>query len=163
MKQSMRNLSALALMFALAMPCAAMAQQDTLKIDKPWARATAPGAAVGGGFLTVVNPGKTTDRLVAASSPAAARMELHEMAMEKDVMRMREVKTMDVPAGGKLELRPGGYHLMFMELKAPLKQGDKVPVTLRFEKAGEVKVELSVESMGAGSGHGGGKSGMHGK
>ena len=73
---------------------------------------------------------------------------------------------MEVPAGGKLELKPGSYHLMFMSLKAPFKQGDKVPVTLKFEKAGEVKVELAVESMGAGmshgAGHGSAKDGAHG-
>ena len=154
-----QTLYTLALVAALAVPMAAQAQ--SLKIEKPWARATAPGAAVGGGFLTVHNPGKSGDRLVAASSPVSARMELHEMAMEKDVMRMREVKAMEIPAGGTLELRPGGYHLMFMELKAPLKQGEKVPVTLKFEKAGEMKVELSVEGMGAG--HGATKAGAHGE
>jgi copper(I)-binding protein len=122
-----------------------------LKIEKAWARATAPGAAVGGGYLTVRNAGTAGDRLVGASSPVSARTELHEMAMEKDIMRMREVKGIDVPAKGTLELKPGSYHLMFVELKAPLKQGDKVPVTLKFEKAGEVKAELAVESVGAGA------------
>lgn len=164
MNRPLKFLSALSLNLALAVPGHAAAQ-DALKIEKPWTRATAPGAAVGGGFLTVHNPGKSGDRLVSASSPASARVELHEMAMEKDVMRMREVKAMEVPAGGKLELRPGGYHLMLMELKAPLRQGEKVPVTLKFEKAGEVKVELSVEGMGAGagSGHGAAKAGAHGE
>jgi copper(I)-binding protein len=128
---------------------AAMAQSSTIKIEKPWTRATAPGAAVGGGFATIRNSGKSADRLVSAASPVSASVELHEMAMDKDVMKMREVKGMEVPAGGVLELKPGSYHLMFINLKAPLKQGDKVPVTLKFEKAGEVKVELAVESLGA--------------
>lgn len=123
-----------------------------VKIEKPWARATAPGASVGGGYLTVMNQGAALDRLIGASSPVAGKTELHEMAMEKDIMRMREVKRIDVPAHGKAELKPGGYHLMFLQLKAPLKQGEKVPVTLKFEKAGEVKVDLAVESMGAGAG-----------
>jgi hypothetical protein len=74
-------------------------------------------------------------------------VEIHEMTMEKDVMRMREVKGVDVPAKKSVELKPGGYHLMLIELKAPLKPGDKVPVTLRFEKAGEVKAELAVGAM----------------
>ena len=78
--------------------------------------------------------------------------------MDKDIMKMREVKSLIVPAGGALELKPGGYHMMLINLKAPLKQGDKVPVTLKFEKAGEVKVELAVESLGGNSagaqGHG---------
>lgn len=130
--------------------------KSAISIEKPWARATVAGAAVGGGYLTVRNSG-AADRLIGASSPAAARTELHEMAMEKDVMRMREVKGVDVPAKGTLELKPGGYHLMFVELVKPLRQGDKVPLTLRFEKAGEVKVELDVETVGAGAAtkHGG--------
>ena len=124
-----------------------------LEIEKPWARATAPGAAVGGGYLVIRNKGAGGDRLVGVSSPVSARVEIHEMAMEKDTMRMREVKGVDVPAKKSVEFKPGGYHLMLIELKAPLKQGDKVPVTLRFEKAGEVKTELVVESLAAGIGH----------
>lgn len=131
----------------------ALAQADHVRIENPYARATAPGAAVGGGYATIRNTGKAPDRLVGASSAASARTELHEMKMVDNVMRMREVKGLDVPANGTLELKPGGYHLMFMELKAPLKQGDKVPVTLKFERAGEVKVELEVRGMAAGSGH----------
>lgn len=158
-----RQIITAATLFALCLSGAAFAQGGGLKIDNPWARATAPGAAVGGGYLTVHNTGAAADRLVGASSPAAERMELHEMSMEKDVMRMREVKALEVPAGGRLELKPGGYHLMFMQLKAPLKEGGKVPVTLRFEKAGELKVELSVQSMGAGAGgHGSGHGSGHG-
>lgn len=122
-----------------------------IEIEKPWARATPPGAAVGGGYLTIRNNGPAGDRLVGVSSPVSARVEMHEMKMDKDVMRMREVKGVEVPAKGAVEFKPGGFHLMFMELKAPLKQGDKVPVTLRFEKTGEVKAELAVETAGAGS------------
>lgn len=124
-----------------------------LEIEKPWARATPPGAAVGGGYLTIRNKGAAGDRLVGVSSPASTRVEMHEMAMEKDVMRMREVKGVDVPAKKSVEFRPGGFHLMLMELKAPLRQGDKVQVTLRFEKAGEVKTELVVEDLASGIGH----------
>ncbi|MGE0873875.1 MAG: copper chaperone PCu(A)C [Burkholderiales bacterium] len=131
----------------------ALAQADHVRIDNAYARATAPGAAVGGGYATIRNTGKAPDRLVGASSTASARTELHEMKMVDNVMRMREVRGIDVPANGSVELKPGGYHLMFMELKAPLKQGDKVPVTLKFEKAGELKVELEVRGMAAGSGH----------
>lgn len=129
---------------------AALAQsKGDIEIEKPWARATPPGAAIGGGYLVIRNKGPAADRLVGVSSPASARVEIHEMTMEKDVMRMREVKGVDVPAKKSVELKPGGYHLMLIELKAPLKPGDKVPVTLRFEKAGEVKSELAVESMAA--------------
>ena len=139
----------------------AMAQSNTLKIENPWTRATAPGAAVGGGFATIRNSGKSADRLLGASSPVSAATELHDMAMVGDVMKMREVKGVVVPAGGVLELKPGGHHLMFINLKAPLKQGDKVPVTLKFEKAGEVKVELVVGSLGASAAGAQGHGDMH--
>lgn len=143
-----------ALLFAAT--CAHAQSKGDLQLEKPWARATPPGASVGGGYLVIRNKGAAGDRLVGVSSPASARMEMHEMTMEKDIMRMREVKGIDVPAKGAAELKPGGFHLMFMELKAPLKLGDKVPVTLKFEKAGEVKAEFAVESMG-GAQHVGGK------
>ena len=127
-----------------------MAQtKGDLQVDKPWARATVPGATVGGGYLVIRNKGPAADRLVGAASGVAARVEIHEMAMDKDVMRMREVKGVDVPAKGAVEFKPGGYHLMFMELKGQLKPGEKVPVTLRFEKAGEVKADFVVEAVGA--------------
>jgi copper(I)-binding protein len=165
MKNSMCTMLAVLLLGAASGFAHAQHKGD-LQLEKPWARATPPGASVGGGYLVIRNKGAAGDRLVGASSPAAARMEIHEMAMEKDVMRMREVKGLDVPAKGAVELKPGGFHLMFMELKAPLKAGDKVPVTLRFEKAGEVKSEFAVEAMGAGAGHaakhGTGKHDAHG-
>lgn len=156
------------LLAVLAIGCAgfatcvdALAQgKGDLQIDKPWARATVPGASVGGGYLVVRNNGASADRLVGATTPAASRVEIHEMAMEKDVMRMREVRGVDVPAKGAVEFKPGGYHLMFMELKAPLKPGAKVPVTLRFEKAGEVKADFAVEAVGAG-GSAAGHTGKH--
>ena len=132
---------ATALLFGAAV---ATAQSNDIKVEKPWTRATAPGAAVGGGFATIRNTGKSADRLLSASTPAAASVELHEMSRVNDVMKMREVKNMEVPANGVLELKPGGFHLMFINLKAPFKQGERVPVTLKFEKAGEMKVELAV-------------------
>lgn len=140
------------LLCAAVAPPALAQGSGALKIDGPWTRATVPGASVGGGYLTVINKGATGDRLTGASSPAAARAEMHQMAMEKDIMRMREVKGMDVPANGTLELKPGGYHLMFIELKKPFKQGETVPVTLTFEKAGKIDVELAVKSTGASAG-----------
>jgi copper(I)-binding protein len=120
----------------------------TIDIDSPHARATAAGQAVGGGYFKLVNGG-AADKLVAARSPAAASVELHSMRMEGDVMRMRQVDAIELPAGQTVELKPGGLHLMLMGLKAPLKAGDSVPVTLRFEKAGEVTVQLKVEAPGA--------------
>jgi copper(I)-binding protein len=120
-----------------------------ISIEKPWARATAPGAKVGGGYLTIRNKGAAPDRLVGASSPAAARVEMHVHIREGEVMKMREVKGYDVPANGAFELKPGGAHLMFMEIKRPFKEGEKLPVKLRFEKAGELSAEFHVGRLGA--------------
>jgi len=121
-----------------------------VKIEDPWTRATPPGAKVGAGYMKITSTG--ADRLIGASSPAAARVELHLTEKNGDVMRMREVKAYDIPARGGFELSPGGAHLMLVDIKAPFKEGAKIPVTLRFEKAGEVKVELQVRALGA-SGH----------
>ncbi|MFN4017717.1 MAG: copper chaperone PCu(A)C [Reyranella sp.] len=125
-----------------------------LQIDHPWTRATAPTAKAGGGFLTIVNKGPTPDRLIAARSPAAKAVEVHEMKMDGSIMRMREVDGgLEIPAGATVTLKPGGYHIMFMELSAPLAKGGKVPVTLVFEKAGSIDVEFKIEAAGAASSH----------
>lgn len=127
---------------------AAATAHAQVAIESPWLRATAPGAKVGGGYLTIRNTGTAADRLVGASSPAAARVELHVHFKEGEVMKMREVRAFDVPAQGSFELKPGGAHLMFMELRQPFKEGDRVPVTLKFEKAGEVSAEFHVGRLG---------------
>jgi copper(I)-binding protein len=121
-----------------------------VSIDDAWTRATAPGARVGAGYMKITST--AADRLVGASSPVAARVELHVTEKKGDVMRMREVKAYDIPARGGFELSPGGAHLMLVDLKAPLKEGTKVPMTLRFERAGEVKIALQVRALRA-SGH----------
>ena len=119
-------------------------------ISGAFTRATLPNAPVGGGFLTLVNKGGTGDRLIAASSPVAGVMQLHEMKMEGDVMKMAELPNgIEIPAGETVTLAPGGLHLMFMELKEPLVEGTQVPVTLTFEKAGTVEVLLDVGGIGA--------------
>jgi len=125
---------------------------NTLTIDHPFARATPPGAKSGGAFLVVDNAGKVPDRLLRASSPAAGAVELHQMAMDNGIMKMRALSAMDVPPGGRLELKPGGFHLMMIDIKQPFKTGDHVPLTLTFEKAGSIDVVLEVESMGAAAG-----------
>lgn len=127
---------------------AASAAHAQVTIEKPWVRATAPGAQVGGGYLTIRNPGAAADRLVGASSPMAARVELHVHVKEGEVMKMREVRAFDVPANGAFELKPGGAHLMFVEIKRPFKEGETVPVKLKFEKAGEVSAEFHVGRLG---------------
>ena len=136
-----------ALLFALALVASpALAQ---VSIDQPWMRATAPGAKVAGGFMTIENKGAAPDRLIGAASPLAERVELHVHKEEGGVMKMRQVQGLDIPANGRFELKPGGAHLMFMNIKREIKQGEKVPVTLTFEKAGEMQVDYPVGGLGA--------------
>jgi copper(I)-binding protein len=119
-----------------------------ITIDQPWTRATAPGAKVAGGYMMIRNKGGAPDRLIGASSPAAAKVELHVHSMEGGVMKMREAPAYEVPANGSFELKPGGAHLMFMDVKRAFKEGEKIPVKLKFEKAGEVSAEFQVGSLG---------------
>jgi len=135
--------------FFLFTLCAAFSAQAQMQIEKPWARATAPGATIAGGYMLIRNQGAAGDRLVAVSSPAAAKVEMHVSSNDNGIMKMREVPGYDVPAKGTFELKPSGAHLMFMNIKRPFKEGEKVPVTLKFEKAGEVKAEFRVGGMGA--------------
>lgn len=128
----------------------AVAQID---IQNAWSRATAPGAKVGAGYMVIHNRSAAPDRLVSASSSAAARVETHVHIREGDVMRMREVKGYDIPANGTFELKPGGAHLMFMDIRQPFKEGERIPATLKFEKAGEVRVEFHVGRLTAPSVH----------
>lgn len=122
----------------------------TLEIGHPWARATPPTAPAGGGYMTITNKGTDPDRLVSVKSPAAGMVQVHEMKMEGNVMRMRELEGgLAIPPGSTVALAPGGLHLMMMGLKVPLKQGERVLVTLVFEKAGTIDVELAVTAMGA--------------
>jgi periplasmic copper chaperone A len=139
----MRLLSAL-LLAAVSVP--AFGQ---VEIEKPWIRATAPGIKIAAGYLTVRNKSAAPDRLVGGTSPVAARVETHVHIKDGEIMRMREVKGYDIPARGSLELKPGGAHLMLVELKQPLKEGDTVPVTLKFERAGEIKVDFHVGRLAA--------------
>jgi copper(I)-binding protein len=118
-----------------------------IKVENAYTRATMPGQQVAGGFIKIENKG-TADQLVSASSPAAGEVQLHEMSMEGSVMKMRQVKDITVPAGGSVELKPGGLHLMFMNIKAPLTAGESIPVKLKFAKAGEVEVKMPVNAMG---------------
>lgn len=130
---------------------AAFPLQAQMQIEKPWARATAPGAKVGAGYMVIRNSGAAGDRLVSATSPAAAKVEMHVHINDNGVMKMRQVAGYDVPARGNFELKPGGAHLMFVDIRRPFKEGEMVPVKLKFEKAGEVRAEFHVGRMGEGS------------
>jgi hypothetical protein len=120
---------------------------DPITIERPWARASAPGQTVGGGFMTIVHQGGGEDLLISATTPIAREVQIHTMNMDGGVMRMRPVEGgLTIPADGRVVLQPGGLHLMFMDINAPLVAGTTFPVTLRFAKAGEIKVEFNVEA-----------------
>jgi copper(I)-binding protein len=148
---------AASLLLALQFAAPAVAHDyklGALEIGDPWARATPPTAPTGGGYLSIKNTGTTPDRLLSISSPAAETVQVHEMKMEGNVMRMREISGgLEIPPGATVTLAPGNLHLMMMGLKAPLKRGEKVPLSLVFEKAGKIDVELAVVAMGATPGH----------
>lgn len=131
-----------------------------LVITQPWSRATPSGAKVAGGYLTIENKGTSPDRLISASGDIAGKVEIHEMAMNNGVMTMRPLdKGLVIEPGKTVKLAPGGYHVMLMDLKGPLRQGDKVPLALQFEKAGKVTLSLDVQGVGAQAPAGGGHSG----
>ena len=125
------------------------AKVGSIKIENAYVRATAPGQPAAGAFMKIENSG-TADQLVSASSPAAGEVQLHQMSMEGNVMKMGQVKDIAVPANGSVDLKPGGYHIMLMNIKAPLRAGETVPVKLKFAKAGEVEVKLPVNAVGSG-------------
>ncbi|HJW11527.1 MAG TPA: copper chaperone PCu(A)C [Albitalea sp.] len=120
---------------------------DDISIGHPYATPTPAGMRAGGAYIaTLENRGKQADRLLRAATPVAGRVELHTMELADGVMRMREQADIPLPPGAVLKMRPGqGYHLMLMELKQPLKEGDTFPLTLEFERAGKVEVKVVVQ------------------
>jgi len=147
------TLFALAAFSAVAMSTPVRADDvkaGDLVISQAWSRATPGGAKVAGGFLTIENKGTAPDKLIGVSAEIAGKAEVHEMAMDNGVMKMRPLdKGLVIEPGKTVKLAPGGYHFMMMDLKKPLKQGEKLPITLQFEKAGKVTVTLDVEGVGA--------------
>ena len=121
----------------------AVIKAGSIEITNAWTRATLAGQPAGGGFMVIENKGTEADRLKSATSPLTPMVQVHEMKMEGDVMKMSELKDgLEIPAGGKVELKPGSYHIMFMALTDGSKEGDAIKVKLVFEKAGEVDVEM---------------------
>jgi periplasmic copper chaperone A len=120
-----------------------------IQVRHPWSRATPPGANVAVGYMEIRNTGPRGDRLLSARTPVAKRVEFHVTQRDGEVVQMRQVEAFDIPSRERRELRPGGAHLMLVDLAQPLKQGDRFPMTLRFERVGEVVIELEVQEAGA--------------
>ena len=138
---------------------------QTVKVEEPWVRGTVASQKATGAFMRLTS--EKNARLVAASSPVAGVVEIHEMAMEKDVMKMRQIPGLDLAAGRTTELKPGGYHVMLMDLKQPMKGGETVPITLVFEDDAKKRftqdIKASVTALGGGNAptqHGQGHGGM---
>lgn len=172
MMSALRRLAALAAFVVVAAPALAQKADDktytvgAIKIVAPWTRVPPPAATVGGGFMTITNTGTAPDTLVGGTAAISKKFEVHEMKMEGGVMKMRELKPgLVIKPGETVMLKPGGYHVMFIDIASKVEQGKPVKGTLVFEKAGTVEIEYKVEAMGAkgsGGGHGGGHKGHGG-
>ena len=143
------KLLAIAMLLAAANAFAHSHEKGDLQVRHPWSRATPPGAKVAAGYLEIRNSGKKPDRLIGASTPLAGKVEMHVTGHHEGVARMREVKVFEIPAGQRVEMRPGGSHLMLVDLVRPLARGERIPLTLRFEGAGELVVEMEVQELGS--------------
>jgi hypothetical protein len=122
----------------------------SIEVGNPWTRATPKGATVAGGYMTISNKGSAPDRLVGGSATVAGRFEVHQMAMEQGIARMRPVQGgLEIKPGETVELKPGSFHVMLMGLNQQLQKGQKVKGTLEFERAGKVEIEYAVEAVGA--------------
>jgi copper(I)-binding protein len=121
-----------------------------LTVTSPWTRATPGGAKIASGYLKITNNGASADRFVGVKSDTSDRVEIHEMSMSNGVMKMRPLTNgLEIKPSETVELKSGGYHLMFMDLKQPLKPGDTLKATLQFEKAGPLQVSFKVNALGA--------------
>ena len=122
----------------------------SLVIDTPWTRATPKGAQVAGGFMRITNTGAAPDKLLGGSFPLSKRFEVHEMSVIDGMMKMRPVEGgLAIPPGATVELKPGSYHVMMIDLTQPVEQGAPIKGVLKFEKAGEVSVDYAVAKIGA--------------
>ena len=139
-----------ALLLGLASSAPALADTSHFMVMQAFARASAtPTAKTGAAYVSLMNHANEADRLVAVSSPVAAMTHLHKSEVVDGVMKMQSVDGLEIPGHGMLEMKPGGYHIMFMGLKQPLKAGEEIDLTLRFEKAGELAVKVPVGGVAA--------------
>jgi periplasmic copper chaperone A len=144
-KIQMKTTLSAALLVAVSLP----AWAANVSVSDAWARATMPGQKVSGAYMQIQSD--VDARLVSASSPAVPRVEVHEMRMDGDVMRMREVKAIDLPKGKTVSLEPGGFHIMLMNLAKPIAAGDVIPLTLVIEAGGKHQnVEVKAEARAPG-------------
>jgi copper(I)-binding protein len=137
------------LLVGLLAGATASAAEPTIKVEKAWARATTSAGATGVVYLSLADAGPAADRLIGIATPVAAHADMHIMVMEGNVMQMRPVDAVDVKPGERIQFKPSGLHIMLTNLKQPLTRGERFPVTLDFEKAGKVDVEVLVLPIGA--------------
>lgn len=130
---------------AFAIPALAAGVADRIEVVDPYVRMAPPGAKATGAFMVIRNAGEQDTQLVAAASAAASVTELHNHINDGGVMRMRQVKEIAVPARGEAQLKPGGYHVMLIDMKAPLKEGDHVVITLKFADGSSKEVHVPVK------------------
>ncbi|HEX5766752.1 MAG TPA: copper chaperone PCu(A)C [Burkholderiales bacterium] len=140
----MRLLAAALFLFTLQ----ALAQGD-IEVREAWSRATPPGAKLGVAYMEIRNRGPQAERLIAASTPLARSVEMHVTQRDGEVMKMRQVQGFDIPARERITLRPGGSHLMLVDIAKPLEKGERFRMRLRFERAGEMEIELQVQEQGS--------------
>jgi len=163
----MRTFSSLAfiavLIVAASTTACAQAAKTSIVVEDPYARATPAGALSGAAYMTLENKTNAADRLIGASSNVAAQVQIHEMSMVNGVMQMRQLANgLPVPAGESVALKPGGYHVMLIGLKKQLTAGETLPLTLTFEKAGNISVTVPIKAMGSMQDSHGGMGNMDG-
>lgn len=150
----MRSVSKLTCALLFSLLCFGLAYAETpgtnaIVVENVWARATPAGAKTGAVYMTVINNGTIPDRLLSVTTPAADSVQIHKVSEENGVSSMRELPTMDMAPGARVTFKPGDLHAMLVGLKQPLKEGQTIPLTLEFEKAGKVNVVASVAKVGA--------------
>lgn len=145
------NPALLFLLLALTSPVASSHsyEKGDIQVRHPWSRATPPGASIAVAYMEIRNTGSQPDKLLSATTAVAQRVEMHITQREGEVMKMRQVKAFEIPARERYALRPGGSHLMLVDLARPLKKGEGFAIRLRFERAGELQIELEVQEAGS--------------
>ena len=141
--------AALLLALSLSNQTHAQTSTNTITVEQAWARASPGGARTGAAYMTLMNSGASADRLLSATTPVADQVQFHKQTEDNGVSRMREVRNVELPPGGKIIFKPGDMHMMIIGLKQPLKEGQTFPLTLQFEKAGHIDVSVAIEKVGA--------------